>query len=270
MCNNLTETEDSSRERAIKKYKTDFSKEELHAALHANDNEAAAIIEDADQWAKFKNKMEAFMKKAKKIPVLGGMIDDIICMVELVDSYVKKEYRDIPVGTIISMVAALIYLLSPVDLIPDVIPVIGYIDDVAVVLLILNLGVDKDLKKYRVWKENNRKKALDSFEQIFAEELEENIGNGYLAAVIVSENDTIRLLVAMEKDCELPAECIVKILKMPVKVLAELDVEEKEIINVLDETIVREEIRWMNGMERRSYFEPDFEEKWDDFIIKAY
>lgn len=75
----------------MKKYKTDFSKEELHAALHANDNEAIAIIEDAGRWTKFIEKFEAFAKKAEKIPVLGGMIDDIVCMAELADSYVKKD-----------------------------------------------------------------------------------------------------------------------------------------------------------------------------------
>lgn len=89
------------------------------------------------------------MKKAEKIPILGGMIDDIVCMVSLVDSYIKKEYSDIPVGTIISIVAALIYLLSPIDLIPDFVPVVGYLDDAAIVFFVLNFGVDKDLEKYR-------------------------------------------------------------------------------------------------------------------------
>ena len=144
----------------MKKYKTDFSKEELHAALHANDNEAIAIIEDAGRWTKYIEKFEAFAKKAEKIPVLGGMIDDIVCMAELADSYVKKEYCDVPAGTIVSIVAALVYLLSPVNIIPDVIPVIGYMDDAAIVLSVLNFGVDRDLEKYRMWKEKNRKRRL--------------------------------------------------------------------------------------------------------------
>ena len=181
--------------------KPEFSREELHAALHANEDEALCLIEDADKWAEFKAKLEAFVKKARKIPVLGGMIDDIICMIELADSYIKKEYSDIPVGTMVSIVAALIYLISPIDLIPDFIPIIGYIDDAAVVLFVLGFGVDKDLDKYRRWKENNRKNALDSFEQILAEELAEVIGDGYLAAVIVSEESIIKLLVAILGRC---------------------------------------------------------------------
>lgn len=127
------------------KFKTDFSREELNAALHNNDSEALAIIKDLNKWENFKKKIEEFLKKARKIPVLGGFVDDIITMVSLVDSYVKKEYMDIPVGTIVSIVAALIYLLSPIDLIPDVIPVIGYLDDAAVIMLVLGLGVNNDL-----------------------------------------------------------------------------------------------------------------------------
>lgn len=244
------------------KYKTDFSREELHAALHAHDDAALAIIEDTDKWTKFKEKFEAFAKKAEKIPVLGGMVDDIICMAELADSYVKKEYRDVPAGTIVSIVAALIYLISPINLIPDVIPVIGYMDDAAVVLSVLNLGVDRDLEKYRMWKEKNRKTALDSFEQVFAETLAEVIGDGYLAAVILCENNTIRMLVAREQDSEFPADCIEKVMKLPVKALAGLDVEDEEdVIGVLDETIIRENIRWMNGTRKRACSSKEFNEK---------
>ena len=253
----------------MKKYRTDFSKEELHAALHAHDHEAMVIIEDEGQWKKFKEKFETFLKKVKKIPVLGDMIDDIVCMVSLVDSYVKKEYRGIPITTIVSIVAALIYLLSPIDLIPDAIPIIGYLDDAAVVLLILNFGVDKDLDKYRSWQEQNRRSTLDSFEQILAEEFAEMIDDGYLAAIILCEGDHLKLLIASDQDSEGPVDCIIKEVKAPMRALAEFDVEEeKEIIGVLDETIVRNGIKWMNGAEKKAYFEPNFEEKWDDYIIK--
>ena len=94
-----------------------------------------------------------------------------MCMVSLVDSYVRREYRNIPTAAILSIAAALVYLLSPIDLIPDAIPVIGYLDDASVVLLLLGFGIDQELDKYREWQEQNRKSALIAFEQLLAEEL---------------------------------------------------------------------------------------------------
>lgn len=252
----------------MKKYKTEFSREELHAALHANDNEAAAIIKDEDKWNRFKGRMDAFMQKAEKIPVLGSMIEDILCMAALADSYVKKEYRDIPAATIISIVAALIYLLSPIDMIPDVIPFIGYLDDAAIVLLVLNLGVEKDLDKYKKWHEDNRKRALSELEKVLADEFSSVIENGFLAAVILGESNIIRLLVSENMEGSLPIECTVKVVKAPRKLLWEYSIEDDlEILEVLNHALVLDSINWMKFTEKRAFLEPDFEAKWDDYII---
>ena len=44
---------------------------------------------------------------------------------------------DLPRGVRIRLVALLVYLALPVDLVPDFIPVLGYADDVVVVALVL-------------------------------------------------------------------------------------------------------------------------------------
>ncbi len=132
-------------------YNTDFSKDDLDNAINKNKEDAKTIIEDADNWKSFKEKFTAFLNKAKKMPVLGTVVDDIVTMVEMVDAYVKKEYTAIPPATIVYVVAALIYVLTPVDLIPDFIPVLGYADDIAVILLV-RLGLEKDMAKFREWK----------------------------------------------------------------------------------------------------------------------
>jgi uncharacterized membrane protein YkvA (DUF1232 family) len=43
----------------------------------------------------------------------------------------------VPVGSRLALGAALVYLVSPIDLIPDFIPVAGQIDDALVLLLVL-------------------------------------------------------------------------------------------------------------------------------------
>lgn len=81
-------------------------------------------------------KMEQFLKrlekKLKTIPLAGNKLACVPVMASLVRSYVKKDYTDIPIGSIIAIVSALIYFVSPIDIVPDSILVIGYFDDVAV------------------------------------------------------------------------------------------------------------------------------------------
>ena len=48
-------------------------------------------------------------------------------------SYIQGEYKDVPIGIIIAIISALVYFVSPIDILPDSIPIVGYFDDAAVV-----------------------------------------------------------------------------------------------------------------------------------------
>ena len=66
---------------------------------------------------------------------------------------------------IAGIVFAFIYLLSPLDVIPDVIPVLGFTDDVSVFGLVL-AGFAKEIQDYKEWRtaaddENARLTAKD-------------------------------------------------------------------------------------------------------------
>ena len=84
-----------------------------------------------------------------KIKALWG---DITCMVSMLGDYVRGNYRDTPWSSIAAVTAAILYFASPIDLIPDVIPIIGYLDDAFVVALAVDFVRD-DLVLYRQWKE---------------------------------------------------------------------------------------------------------------------
>ncbi|WP_365728210.1 YkvA family protein [Ruminococcus sp.] len=107
--------------------------------------------------------MERFLqrleKKLKSIPVLGEKLSYIPAMVSLLKSYIEKEYTDLPLGTIIAITSALLYFVSPIDLVPDSIPVIGYFDDAAVVAACWKL-VESDVKEYLKWREDNNKVVI--------------------------------------------------------------------------------------------------------------
>lgn len=68
---------------------------------------------------------------------------------------IKKEYSDVPIGTIIAIMGALIHFVSPIDIIPDSIPVIGYFDDAAVVAACWKL-VESDVEEYQKWRKWKR------------------------------------------------------------------------------------------------------------------
>jgi uncharacterized membrane protein YkvA (DUF1232 family) len=62
---------------------------------------------------------------------------------------------DVPIGSIIAIVAALLYLINHFDLIPDSIPVVGYLDDAAVITFVTTTLVHDDVEEYRAWRKEN-------------------------------------------------------------------------------------------------------------------
>jgi len=70
----------------------------------------------------------------------------------LLDSF-KGRYP-LPKKTALVLILAFLYLISPVDIIPDIFPLIGLVDDVAVLAFAFSL-IQDDLENHRAWKMNN-------------------------------------------------------------------------------------------------------------------
>ena len=121
--------------------------------LKSNYKEAGDILEDQD---KLEHLLERLEEKLKSIPAVGDKLSEIPVWISLVRSYMKGEYKEIPIGSLVAIVAAMIYVVAPLDLIPDTIPVAGYLDDTAVVVACLKL-VETDVVEYKEWKKNNSK-----------------------------------------------------------------------------------------------------------------
>lgn len=90
---------------------------------------------------------------ASQVGNVEQLIEDMKTMLEMVVDYVSGNYKEVPWNTIAAIVVALIYFLSPIDLIPDFIPIVGYTDDITVVLACIK-HIKKDLDKYRNWKDS--------------------------------------------------------------------------------------------------------------------
>lgn len=74
--------------------------------------------------------------------------------IELVYCYITKRYNDISKESIFKIIGVLLYVISPVDVISDKIPFIGFIDEKYVIGLCLKT-VAEELEKFIEWKENN-------------------------------------------------------------------------------------------------------------------
>lgn len=130
-----------------------FDEQKAQEELKKRYSKAERLLKDKDKFERFLQRLE---KKLKVIPLAGDKLAGVPIMASLVRSYAKKEYVDMPIGSIIAIISALIYFVSPIDIIPDVIPGIGLLDDAAVILACWKL-VETDIEEYIKWREDNNK-----------------------------------------------------------------------------------------------------------------
>ena len=128
-------------------------------ALQKAENSLEKGIQKAEETIADKEKLSAMLTKLKDkmktIPMVGNVLSNVPVMFKLVNSYLKDEYTDIPRNKLVIIVSALAYLLAPIDLIPDFIPIAGLIDDMAVISVCINRTKD-EIEKYLAWREINK------------------------------------------------------------------------------------------------------------------
>jgi uncharacterized membrane protein YkvA (DUF1232 family) len=78
------------------------------------------------------------------------LFDVALTVVRLVRSYITGDYRQIQLSTIISGLAVLLYVLSPIDLVPDFIPVVGFLDDLSLISWFVG-KFSGEITRFRDW-----------------------------------------------------------------------------------------------------------------------
>jgi uncharacterized membrane protein YkvA (DUF1232 family) len=88
----------------------------------------------------------------QEIPIRMQLVTNQVRLVlELIDDFAEGAYRDVPWHSMAVAAGAILYSVSPADIVPDVLPLVGSLDDLFVVGLALKL-VEKDLRAYAVSK----------------------------------------------------------------------------------------------------------------------
>ena len=200
---------------------------------------------------KFLEKVALWLEKIRNTPVLGNLVEDLMTMTQMVSDCFRGIYEDLPRGTVIGICAALFYAFSPVDLIVDIIPFAGFLDDAAVISLILELGLARDLMQYRDWK---RQKRLEA------------IGENDLAAAYLTEDRRIRLLLSESGDITRPLPCRTKYVAIDLERLAALEIVDWEALGDFFSQLFRDSrFRWSRF--GRQPFRPEYACQIDDAFV---
>jgi uncharacterized membrane protein YkvA (DUF1232 family) len=101
-----------------------------------------------------RDKMEELLRdsegKSRKLGI-RQMYADIKVLISLLSDYKKGSYRDINKGSVLFIIAGLVYLVSPIDLVPDFIFGLGFLDDAMILGYILK-QLYEVLDRYKIWK----------------------------------------------------------------------------------------------------------------------
>ena len=125
-------------------------KKEIAKAIEKTKNKAEEYARDP---RKAKKLLDDAVKKAKSYERNRGPLAEVwsylTALFRLLRAYIRRDYQDIPWSSIVLVIVAIIYFVSPIDLIPDFLPG-GLLDDAAVIAFVI-AQIKTDLDNFLAW-----------------------------------------------------------------------------------------------------------------------
>ncbi len=101
-------------------------------------------------------------EKAKaKQEKLKSVWNDFQALFRLIKAWWKKEYTSVPWKTVLYAVAAVLYFVNPLDVIPDFIPGLGLLDDITLITFVIN-SLKKDIEQFLNWEKDQGKEGSEN------------------------------------------------------------------------------------------------------------
>lgn len=96
---------------------------------------------------------QAYGRMISHSDVLSAVWTDLRTMLRLLVRWIDQSYRQVSWTPLVMLVGALIYLVTPVDLVPDALGALGFVDDVTVINTVVQ-RIRNELNQFRAWEQN--------------------------------------------------------------------------------------------------------------------
>ena len=130
-----------------------FTADQAREVIENGIAQAQELLSDP---AKIEELIGQLTEKVKTLPAgAGEALSNIPLMAQMVKGYVTKEYTEVSPKVVASLVSAFLYLVTTKDLIADNVPLLGVVDDVAVIALAMKIN-ENELAAYKQWREEHQ------------------------------------------------------------------------------------------------------------------
>jgi uncharacterized membrane protein YkvA (DUF1232 family) len=85
----------------------------------------------------------------------------LLLLKRLIQAYARGEYKALPWKSLILTVAVLLYFVSPIDVIPDFLPLVGFADDIALVMWLFKT-LSADIARFEAWETAQQTAVADA------------------------------------------------------------------------------------------------------------
>ena len=82
----------------------------------------------------------------------ASFLENLGTLRRMIRAYKQGDYRQVPWRSITLIIATLLYFVSPLDFIPDILPVLGFTDDIALIFWVTN-SLKSDIENFRQWEQ---------------------------------------------------------------------------------------------------------------------
>ncbi|MCH7408443.1 DUF1232 domain-containing protein [Belliella sp. DSM 111904] len=134
------------------------SQEYFEKAKQRYMNQVNAIIGEEGKLKQLMHNAAKRVQQLKDHPKVQLAMEPLMIFKRMIYAHKSGEHK-LSMKTLGLLVLGLFYFVTPIDIIPDFLPVIGYADDISVIIAIFN-ALKVEVEAFLEWEKVNGKKTI--------------------------------------------------------------------------------------------------------------